>query len=747
MTSRPAVARAVVPAVGLVCGLLAGLGSPGSAAGETKPGSGAAGGVEIRVGFDGVYRTGSWTPLVVSLPPGGPAGGTVHAWAEDPDGQFVRSPPATVETRADGSRTARVCVRFGRPTGRLLLEGVGLTGDGQGAGPAAAGRSLVARTLPAPIASTEKVLLVLGDLPAATRTARLLAREDGSRPRVVALKPDAGRDGAGQAAEPRDFDGADAIVVCGSAAVAGDFDRRTLAGIDGWVRRGGKLVFVAGASAARVREAGPPLDSWLPGPIERLVPLRRSGPVETYAHAERPIEKNAVAALQVPLLANARSLDGSIEAFAGSTPGDLPLVVRRGHGFGTVTWIGLDIDQGVFRNWPGTDTLLVELLGGREESTGAGRAGEARRGPLDLAGQLRTAIDRFPGVSAVPFEVIAGLSILYVLCLYPLDWWLVSRGAGRAWLSWLSLPALVAVACGLAWLVADRWKGTATRFSRADVVDIDAAGGLARGFSFAGLWSPANAAVDLAAGPTAAVRAASADAAVSWLGAAGRGIGATDAPIAHPSLATADYGYGPSLATLESVPIAAASSRLFEAEWSGPLADPAVDAALGRDGQGTLKGRLVSRLPFPLEQCVLMHAGWLYDVGRLDPGQAFEPAAGRGPRSLAGAITRRAASSDRDVASRWDVDGTDVGRILELAGFHAAAGGRAYTSLDSGRLARLDLSPLLRIDRAVLVGLGPCGTLWSGRMPIPSPDGMTIWRIVIPLATGPDGRDRSATAP
>jgi hypothetical protein len=145
-----------------------------------------------------------------------------------------------------------------------------------------------------------------------------------------------------------------------------------------------------------------------------------------------------------------------------------------------------------------------------------------------------------------------------------------------------------------------------------------------------------------------------------------------------------------------------------------------------------------------------MHAGWLYDVGRLEREQAFEPGNGRGPRSLAGAITRRAASSDRDVASRWDVDGTDVGRILELAGFHAAAGGRAYTSLESGRLARLDLSPLLQIDRAVLVGLGPCGTLWSGERPIPSPDGMTLWRIVMPLAGNPDDRrepDRSVTAP
>jgi hypothetical protein len=754
MTVPPAIARAARPAVGLICGLLTGLGGIAAGADETAPASRSADGLDVRVGFDGVYRTGSWTPLVVSLPTGVPQkAATVHAWVEDPDGQFVRSPPAAVETHRDGTRTARVCVRFGRPTGRLLVEAEGLSGEGNAAAqaPAAAGRGLVPHTLPPPIASTETILLVLGDLPAAGRAARLLAGDDGARPRVVALEPDAGLGGAGRAGEPRDFDAADAIIVCGAAVAAGDFDQRTLEGIDGWVRRGGRLVFVAGVSAARVRPGESPLAGWLPGPVGRLVPLRRTSAIETYAHADRPIEKSVAAGLQVPLLDNARSLEGAVEAFAGSTPGDLPLVVRRGHGFGTITWIGLDVDQGAFRNWSGTDTLLVELLGGREKGGGAGRAGETRRGPLDLAGQLRTAVDQFPGVSAVPFEVIAGLSILYVLCLYPLDWWLVSRGGGRPWLAWFSLPLLVTLAGGLAWLVADRWKGTATQFSRADVVDIDAAGGLARGFSFAGVWSPTNTAIDLSAGPAAAVPTAGpADIAVSWLGAAGRGIGATDAPIPHPSLASTDYSYGPSLAALEAVPIAAASSRLFEAEWSAPLADPPVSSTFGRDGQGTLKGKLVNRLPFPLEQCVLMHAGWLYDVGRLDCGQAFEPGNGRGPRSLAGAITRRAASSDRDVASRWDVDGTDVGRILELAGFHAAAGGRAYTSLESGRLARLDLSPLLQLDRAVLVGLGPCGTLWSGERPIPSPDGMTLWRIVMPLGGNPDDRrepDRSVTAP
>ena len=124
---------------------------------------------------------------------------------------------------------------------------------------------------------------------------------------------------------------------------------------------------------------------------------------------------------------------------------------------------------------------------------------------------------------------------------------------------------------------------------------------------------------------------------------------------------------------------------------------------------------MTSRLPFPLEHCVLAHAGWLYDIGALGPGQSFDTGKGRGPRSLAGALTRRTQNKEREVNVRWDLAERDPMRILEIAGFHAAAGGSGYTSLDSGRLARFDLSPLLPLDRAVLVGRGPAFVEWHCR--------------------------------
>lgn len=684
----------------------------------------------IDVGFDGIYRTGSWTPVAVA--PRDDGTWATRLWVEDADGELVGHAPATGSEGADGpGLPGRFLVRFGRPEARVVVEWA----DG-------ARERIVP---PSALESTARVLAVIGDLPCAERAARLMQRGDGTRVRVVPLG-----DGAAFPSFGRSFDGADAVVICGSAVTT--MPPATLAALDAWVIRGGKLVFLAGASAAPPALAEGPASAWIPGPpgrggrVARMVPLRRTAAIETYAKAGRPLERAAVAGLEAPLLEDPSALDGAIEAWDGGSPWDLPLVVRRARGFGTVTWAGLDLDRGAFRTWQGSDSLLVELLGGR--ATKEGRGGESGQGSLDLSGQLRLAVDRFPGVSAVPFEVVAGLALLYVACLYPLEWWLVSR-SGRPRLAWLTLPLLVAAFTGLSWWTAARHKGGERRTHGADVVDVDVAGNVARGTSFLGVWSPANVTISAAAAPAAAppLLQPSVDAAVSWCAIRGRGMGAVDSPTAHPSLATAPYA-APSPGRLEDVPLASASSRVFEAEWIAPCGDAVVDTDLRRDAQGMLRGTLVSRLPFTLEGCSLFHAGWCYDIGSFAPGARFDPLAGKGPRTLSAALTRSEAVLERVQTERWSPDGTDVDRILEIIGFHEAAGGASYTSLEAGPLGRIDLSTLLPIERAVLVGRGPAGTAWrvDGAPPADASDGV-LWRIVIPLERRPAERSSGRPAP
>ena len=688
---------------------------------------------DVAAGFGGRWKIGSWTPLVVSATGGGlEAGQEVRLWAEDDDGQFVRS-PAVRATQVGDRVEARLCGRFGRPSGRYRVE---VTSPGGGA-------ATTEDRLVDPIVSTDHVIVAYGDLPSVARAARLVDRDRGSTTVVVSDTPP-----YAASESQRSFDAADAIVISGHAATRLPVDVRE--GLDAWVRDGGSLVFVCGASAAEAAATGSPVSGWLPGAFEKLVRLRRLGPIEAYARAGGLVDRVPPDGLPVP-------------RFAGPTPGIVlvsaveagggPVVARWAHGLGTVTWLGLDLDAEPLRGWSGCDTLLAAALGGRSRG-GLDQRSSEQAGMPDMAGQLHAALDTFPAaatsadratagrkVSPVPFEVIAGLGLLYVLCLYPLDWWFVSK-QGRPWIAWLTLPILAAGFTAAAWGLKGQWGGGREAIARtADVIDVDAGSGHIRGTSWLAVLSPVNDRLDVAVEGATGTACADRQAAVTWWGVAGRGFGGLDAAVGHPSLAAADYGYGGSLAALDDVPIAAAASRLFEAEWSGCADVPVVTSSLALTSQATLAGAVSHHLPFPIENCRLLHAGWLYDVGTLRPGDRYDTATGRGPRSLASALTRRAAAKDRETALTWDPTNADVARIIEVAAFQGAAGGTAYTGLDAGRLGRLDLSPLLAVDRAVLVGTvaeGVPASRWDiggGAGPMAAAAAAPpLCRIVIPLA-------------
>jgi hypothetical protein len=644
---------------------------------------------QVTLGIDGVHRTGEWTPATVRMP--SPGSQKIRIAVEDPDGQFVASPPVSPES--DGT-TYMTCLRPGRPLARVRI-----LPEGQGSGTAESIEPQQRLT----VASTTPLLLVVGKVPAAASAARLVA---GDEVAMEVMRPESPADII--ASDPRDLDCFDAAIVCGSTVA--QLSPSTLEALDGWVQRGGRMILSAGASAMAIANSDGPARSWLPSPALRLVPLRRAGAIEAFAGASGLTARIPAAGLTVPRCESPADITGVIDVFEGASAGDLPLVVRRAHGFGTITWIAIDIDEPWCANWNGADRLVAELLGGRREAdTVTPSAVDSTRRVPDLAGQLRVALDTFPdgegqrGSQPVPFEIIAAVGILCCFVLYPLDWWFV-RWSGRPWLAWVTLPVTAGFFAALAWNLGAAWgRDAPPRARAAGVVDIDTASGLVRGSDWSAVRSPDNGALSIVAAPAVSFGIRAPNVAVSWFADRGPGFGGVDALMAHPSLAANDYSYAKSLAHLEGVPIAAASSRLFEASWTATARDNLAESSLARDPRGLLKGRVTSQFPFPLEGCWLMHGGWLYDIGRLEPGDTYDTEAGRGPRSLSAALTRRAAIRDRDRAERWDAAHTDIARILEIAGLHEASGGTTYTGLLPGRLGRLDLSPILATDRAVLL--------------------------------------------
>lgn len=699
--------------------------------------------LSVEIGFDGIVRAGHWNPVMLHIPQSlaQPPTRYVAVEAQDPDGQWLRSPLVRPTLMNDTQWAARLLVKIGSRDSTIRVVVIDTTEpNAESAHLAEVVTSKIVR-IPQLLDSSQEVLMLLGDLENANRATRLAAREDGSRMLVVAPEPNPDSLPLSSAFGPLGlaFDSVDKAIICGNAVKGGISNDRLLE-LDAWIREGGDLVLIAGMSLPAAVSTSPSLESWLPGKFSRLVPLRRAAALETYARASRPLARRAIEELQIPIFEDSLRLQGVVEASVGGTENDPPLVVRRAYGFGRITWIGIDLDTRTFASWPGTDSLVLKLLDIQDRGDSEGRAGEARRGGLDLAGQLRLAVDTYFDVSVIPFELIALIGLLYVAALYPLDWWIARRSERLRWITWLTLPLIVLAFTGITWSTTQQFKSDGWQIHTAGIFDIDQATQTCRAHSFAGIWASSNGRFNLSTKPAQDNIIDDYRSAMSWFAASGRNIGGPDALTPHPSLAEAPYEYESSVAKLQNISIAAASSQLFEASWTGRLPTVSIQSTLSRTGQGTLRGIITNQLQVSLRDCVLMHAGWLYDIGTLHPGDTFDPEAGRGPRSLAAFLTKKRAVKDRNVSARWKSDDRNISRILEVAGMHHATGGPEYTGLQSGRLEHIDMTRLLVLDRIILIGKGPSATEW-----LPQKKGeselkyfkdagdTTLWRIVLEL--------------
>ena len=695
------------------------------------------------IGLNGIVRAGHWTPVTLRIPQSlaQPSTRYVAVEAQDPDGQWLRSPLVRPTSINDTQWAARLLVKIGGRDSTIRAVVIDTTEPKADRSDLA--QVVASKTVPIPqlLKSSQEVLMLLGDLENATRASRLAAREDGSRMLVVSPEPRSESLPLSPVFGPPGltFDGIDKAIICGNAVTRGISDDRLLE-LDAWIREGGDLLLISGMSLPAALSTSPSLESWLPGKFSRLVPLRRASALETYARSSRPLARRAIEELQIPIFEDLPKLQGVIEASVGGTENDPPLVVRRAYGFGRITWIGIDLDTRTFASWPGTDSLVLKLLDIEDSGDSEGRAGEARRGGLDLAGQLRLAVDNYLSVSVIPFELIALIGMLYVAALFPLDWWIARRSERFRWITWLTLPLIVLAFTGITWSTTHQFKSDGWQIHTAGVFDIDEATQTCRSTSFAGIWASNNGRFNLSANPTQDTSREDSRSVVSWFAASGRNIGGPDALTPHPSLAGAPYAYGSSAARLQNISIAAASSQLFEANSTSRLPTVSIQSTLSRTGQGTLRGTITNQLHVSLNDCVLMHAGWLYDIGTLRPGDTFDLEAGKGPRSLGAFLTKKRAVKDRNVSARWKSDDQDISRILEVAGMHRATGGSEYTGLQSGRLEHIDMTHLLALDRIILMGMGPSATKWLPQKP--SESGLkhfkdagdtTLWRIVLEL--------------
>ncbi len=657
---------------------------------------------QVHVGLDQTVRLGCWTPVRLTIA-GGDAGfsGDIELAALDGEGVSARYVESVTQFQVAAGETwtgwrylkvgrsgTQIAVRLRSAGGRLVHERV-VTDY---------------RTLSA----TDQWVVTLGPEVQAADAARMLDRMLSDR--MVAGRLDRA------AFMPDQWYGWDGVTVLiittGSDKFLNAWTDSQVNAVQLWLKLGGRLILSAGRRAEAMFAEESPWHALRPGEYTETDARWKATGLENLARSRRLIVNRDD--VRLPVFDNVR---GRVICWEGAgSANEHPLVTEYPFGLGLVTYLALDLELSPLASWPGRQRMLTRLLQTRSEdeesAMGNERLGQlAHIGFSDLTGQMRVALEQFRSVTLVRFSWVAGLILVYVLLIGPLDYWLLRRW-GRAEWTWLSFPVIVVSFCALAIWLSSQWQGEQRRVNQMDIVDLDAEAGVVRGTSWATVYSPEATQVDVNARITSNPlwKDAESQLLMSWQGSPGeglRGMGSTGGT----RLSSTAYTISPRTEkatdkpAIAGLPIDNSSTRPLVARWTAPVTVPGQTPTLRIAPGGLLTGRVTNPWSVELSRCSLYFQNWAFRLeGKLAPGQSAELRF-LTPLDLKWQLTRRRVVDSGDVSTPWNrSDFSDPPRIAELLMFHGAAGGRAYTRLTHRYQAFLDLSRHLRLGRAILVG-------------------------------------------
>jgi hypothetical protein len=324
------------------------------------------------------------------------------------------------------------------------------------------------------------------------------------------------------------------------------------------------------------------------------------------------------------------------------------------------------------------------------------------------------------------------LALCYAAAIYPLEFVIARWLRPRFEAAWIVLPLVLVGGAGGIWFLAVGWKGDDVLVNKVDLVDVDLASGTVRGQTWLSLYSPRVDSYDLSVARTGRGAAFTGATQLSWLGLPGTGLGGMNSPMAGAEQFERGYTFGQH-GSLQGVPMAAWSSKAFEATWQASVATSAVELGLDRQPVGVVR----TDTGVALRDCVLFYEGWSYQIGTLAAGDRVDLGRNQRVLTVSSFLTGRRKSGEKEKATPYAPDGTDLRQIVRAILFHDAAGARQYTSLANRLYHRLDMTGQLRLGRAVLMATGPPATCvdvaaaWSDDFQLEQK--LAFYRFVIPV--------------
>ena len=125
-----------------------------------------------------------------------------------------------------------------------------------------------------------------------------------------------------------------------------------------------------------------------------------------------------------------------------------------------------------------------------------------------------------------------------------------------------------------------------------------------------------------------------------------------------------------------------------------------------RRGSELLEGRLTNSLSVDILNGALVFGEWVYLLPtRFKAGQTIDNIDTLRQKNFRWLLARREALENSSRSEPWDPEMyADMPRLAEILMFESVVGGQDYTGLSNRSLQDLDLSYLLKQDRAILFG-------------------------------------------